>query len=203
MDTAQLQFLASLTTSIAYVGVKSFLFFRKSFKSRLFGILVSNTEGLHHVLNELDVDKSIVQPLVVDDVLKNYLDEKKYSELERHKRSDEAFHQILLHKYFSEYMKELKKNNPRVVFVVITSSHKLLCDLKVPARHISLLLPSSKYHVKIMNEKEDPELKEMDQLNREKYISLAYPKFYFPNKSGLVSIFERMFVKQQPIANVA
>jgi hypothetical protein len=203
MEASQLQFLAGLATTITYAGMKGYGICKSNYKSRVFGLLVSNTEGLKEVIDELEIDTEKVQPLIVNNSLEGYLDKGKYETLEKHRLSKSPYYSILLFKYFNEFLKELKKANKQTVYVVITDSHKLLKDLKVKREQISLLLPNAKYYFKLIGDLENEKAKEVDMNNREELIYLTYPKFYFGSKSQLVNIFSKLFTKGQDVSNYA
>jgi hypothetical protein len=197
MEPSQLSFIASLSSTIAYAGIKSYGICKSQYKSRVFGLLVSNTEGLSDVLEELTLHEK-VQPLVVLDCLKDYLDEEKLEVLHRLQRTKSPYYHIYLNKHFNEYLKILKKSNKEKVFIIITDCLQLLKDLKVKKEQTSMLLPSTKYYIKLLDKVEN---KYQDQENREQLIHLHYPKFYFNNKQELVNIFSKLFTKGQDVSN--
>ena len=199
MEASQLSFLASLTTTVAYAGYKGYGLCQKKYKSRVFGLLVSNSEGLQQVIDDLEIDTTKIQPIIVSESLKGYLEEEKYEIMERLKRTKSPYYPIYLFKHFNEYLRILKKSNKNTVYVIITESLKLLKDLKVKNEQISLLLPSTKYYIKLLDKVED---KYTDQTNREHLVHLHYPKFYFNNKQELVNTFSKLFVKNNEINNI-
>ena len=198
MEPSQLSFLASLTTSIAYAGYRGYGLCKSHNKPRLYGLLVSNTEGLDEILNELEIDTSKVQPIIVEKALQEYLNDDKLATLNKLKDQKSPYYNVFVFKEFNEYLKLLKKNNKQTIFVVITSNLKLLKDLKVKKENISILLPNVKYYLKLLNNVEN---KDLDQENREQLIHLDYCKFYFNGKSGLVNILSKMFVKNSEASN--
>lgn len=198
MEASQLSFLASLTSSIAYAGFKGYGICKSHYKTRIFCLLCSNTEGISELLNELEIDTTLVQPIIVEKALEEYLNEEKLATLNKLKETKSPYYNVFVFKHFNEYLKILKRANKNTIFVVITSSLKLIKDLKVKKENVSMLLPNVKYYLKLLERVED---RELDQQNRENMIHLDYPKFYFSGKSGLINILSKMFVKNSEANN--
>ena len=198
----EVQFVLSITSSVVYAGYSGYQFCKKRNTSSLYGVLTSSVEGMREVLDEIEIDTDRIYPVLVDDAwCQDHSTPEQYQALQRHQGSDSLLYSMLQYHLVKEYLKEMKKLNPKLVFVVITDSHKLLQDLKI--KHKSLLLPSSKYHVKLQQRIEEQEVKEQDQLNREKYLGLNYPTFTYSHKTSLVDIYEKIFLKKSDYKNIA
>lgn len=180
-----ISFITSLTSSLLYGTYKSYIFCKKRIKKNTFIILMSSTTGIQELINETDNHENIV-PVVVNDVLDNYLNEDEKNELERNKCVNKILYNILVLKHLKSYIRELKSYNKKSVFVVFTTQLELLKSLKVNNNNICVLLPSIKYNHKIQYRlDEDEQVNNLER--REMLYNTNYEKLVFNNKQELTN----------------
>lgn len=202
MDTSQLQFIASVSSSVAVLSYRGWQLFRKRYAQKNYGILVSSVDGIKELLDEINIDTQRIKPIVMEDAVAAFLDDKEREQLARFRLNDPTLYETFFARHAKTYLKALRKTEKRVVFVLITSSNYLLENLKMKPASISTMLPTTRYHVRICNDVEEEKDRVLLSVNREKYFSLPYTRFEFDNRNELVNFLRHIFAPRNVVTMV-
>jgi len=190
MEASQLSFLSGLASSIAYMSYYSWMFWKKKYKHKIFGVLCSEKSGVSGALNKVEFNEKIVL-VDVSEVVK--MDKEKYEVLNHVKESDLNYYNALVFDLVKDYLNKIKKVSKKKVIVILTSNVDLLKYLKVADSAISVVVPTIDYQVELIKRFENENDIDRLQKSKEKLTELKYPIFKFKNHNKLVEIFEVLF----------